>query len=67
MPEFRLMTARQVAEVLSVTRTRVYELAAMGAIPAVRLGRQIRFDADALRKFVAAGGAPQRPDSRPAA
>lgn len=35
---------------------RVYECARLGLIPSVRIGRQVRFDEDALREWVRRGG-----------
>ena len=35
---------------------RVYECARLGLIPSVRIGRQVRFDEDALREWVKKGG-----------
>lgn len=35
---------------------RVYECARLGLIPSVRIGRQVRFDEDALREWVKNGG-----------
>jgi excisionase family DNA binding protein len=52
----RLLTAKQVAELLQVTLPRVYQLAREGVIPSVRLGRQIRFEETALREWAARGG-----------
>lgn len=56
----RLLTAKQTAELLQVTLSRVYELARIGLIPCVRMGRQIRFDEAALREWVAQGGASEK-------
>ena len=53
----RLLTAKQTADVLQVTLPRVYELARERVIPAVRLGRQIRFNETALREWIGRGGA----------
>ena len=40
----RLLDAAEVAELLAVPKSRVYELAAAGELPAIRLGgRQLRF------------------------
>lgn len=56
----RLMTADEVANALCVSRARVYELARTSILPCVRLGeRQVRFDEDALREFIAQGGCAQ--------
>jgi excisionase family DNA binding protein len=54
----RLLTAKQTAELLQVTLPRVYELA-RAVLPAgvvVRIGRQVRFDEDALNAWLASGG-----------
>ena len=51
-----LWTAEKVAEWLSVPKLRVYELVRVGHLPAVRLGRQIRFDPAKIRAFIEAGG-----------
>jgi excisionase family DNA binding protein len=54
----KLLTAREVSQVLQVTPARVYELARVRAIPTVRIGeRQVRFDENALREWIARGGA----------
>jgi excisionase family DNA binding protein len=55
----RLLTAKQTAELLQVTLPRVYELARTGLIPSVRMGRQIRFNEEALRAWAANGGSLQ--------
>lgn len=53
----KLLTAREVSQVLQVTPARVYELARERAIPTVRIGeRQVRFDEAALREWIANGG-----------
>src|SRR5207302_2597178 len=52
-----LIQAKRASEVLSVSLARLYELARLGVIPVVRLGpRQIRFDEDALTRWVRQGG-----------
>lgn len=53
----RLLTAKQTAELLQVAVPRVYELARQNLIPCVRMGRQLRFDENALREWAARGGA----------
>ncbi len=56
----RLLTAKEVSQVLQVTPARVYELARGRAIPSVRVGdRQLRFDEAALREWCASGGSLQ--------
>ena len=52
----QMLTAREVAGLLRVPTARAYELAREGVLPCVRLGRQVRFDADALRRWIARGG-----------
>ena len=51
-----MLTVQEVAELLRVPRSRAYELARQGLIPTVRLGRQIRFEEEALRQWIADGG-----------
>lgn len=49
----RLLTADEVASILSVSTARVYELARRNAIPVLKLGeRQVRFDETALRQWI---------------
>jgi excisionase family DNA binding protein len=52
----RLLVISEVAELLRVPRARAYALARSGLIPSVRVGRQVRVPAEALRDWVAAGG-----------
>lgn len=52
----RLLTAKQVADVLQVTLARVYEMSRENLLPTVRLGRQVRYDEDALREWIKTGG-----------
>lgn len=52
----RLLTASEVAQMLQVTRNRVYELARSGRIPCVHIGRQVRFEESALREWMTRGG-----------
>lgn len=52
----KLMSAAEVAQVLGVKLHRVYELARIGTIPAVRLGRQVRFDPRAIEDWIRSGG-----------
>lgn len=56
----KLARVPKVAEILDVKKGRVYELVRENFFPAgvvIKLGkRQIRFDEDALREFIARGG-----------
>lgn len=50
------LTAEDVAAVLSVSPRHIWKLNATGAIPApIRLGRAVRWRADELRAWLAAG------------
>lgn len=40
----KLLTTKQVAEILQVTPARVYEMSRLKLLPVVKLGRQIRFN-----------------------
>ena len=51
-----MLTADQVAEILAVSKARVYELARQGILPQVRLGREIRFNPERLAEWIKGGG-----------
>ena len=51
-----LLTLTQTADILNVTYARAADLARRGFLPTVRLGRQIRIDADRLKALIAGGG-----------
>jgi excisionase family DNA binding protein len=53
----RVIRAPAVAERYDLSLDRVYELAREGRIPAIRLGKQLRFSLEQLAKWEAAGGA----------
>jgi excisionase family DNA binding protein len=61
----KLLLAAEAAAMLRVTENRVYELAKRGMLPCVRLGRQIRFDEEAVLAWLRAGGTPLGETSRP--
>lgn len=48
----RMLTAEEVAHVLGVPRKRVYALRDGGKLPAIRLGRDYRWDPAELAKFI---------------
>ena len=52
----RLLTIKEVAEILRVRDQRAYQLIHAKILPAVRIGRQLRVSEDSLRKFVESGG-----------
>lgn len=54
MPIF--MTVKQVAALFNVSPKSIYELVARKAIPHKRVGRQIRFNRDRIRKWDQEGG-----------
>lgn len=56
----RLLTAHELASDLGLTLPRTYAMARKGLIPAVWLGRQLRFDPNAIREWLAKGGSPLR-------
>ena len=51
-----LLTAQEVADLLRVRTSRVYDLVRLGLLPGVRLGRQVRIDPGALRTWIEQGG-----------
>jgi excisionase family DNA binding protein len=53
----KLLKIRDVAERLDVTTQRAYELARIGVLPAVKIGRQVRVAPAALDAFIESGGA----------
>ena len=52
----QLFRIPEVAKMLSISPERAYELARSGALPVVRLGRQLRVDPNALAEWVKKGG-----------
>ncbi len=56
----RLITAKEASGILSVSVKRVYEMAGLGIIPVVRMGRQVRFSEDELREWIKKGGSSGR-------
>ena len=47
-----LLTAPQLAELLNMARTTLYEMAANGRIPHIRIGSSIRFDPAATARWL---------------
>lgn len=50
-----ILTVRQVAAVLGITRNSVYQAAAAGEIPSVRIGRRILFARRSLEVWLSSG------------
>lgn len=48
-----LLTVREAADCLSLSRSKVYELIASGALPSVRVDGARRIKADQLQEYVA--------------
>ena len=57
----RLLTAAEVAEMLSVPRSWVLESARSGALPCIKLGRYVRFDEADVRAWLDSCKQPGRP------
>lgn len=56
MKSNQLLAVEEVADILQVRVHRVYDMARQGIIPAVRLGRQLRFSPAKIQEFIDAGG-----------
>jgi len=56
VPLRRLQTARELAEQVGISKARVYELVRNGELPAVHLGRAVRFDPTVVAQWFATGG-----------
>ncbi len=53
----KMLVADEVAELLRVSKQRIYELVRTRAIPVTRLGeRQYRFEAEAINQWIERGG-----------
>lgn len=52
MSERLLLRVEEVAEMLSLGRSKTYQLIASGVLPGVRLGRCVRVPADSLRRWL---------------
>src|SRR6516225_2890570 len=62
----KLLLAGEAAKLLRMSENRVYDLAARGILPAIRVGRQIRFPEDKLVAWLEAGGSPLKAQASPA-
>lgn len=52
----RFYTVQEVADLVRLTKGRVYEAIRQHLLPAVRIGRQIRIEESAIRDWVRQGG-----------
>ena len=55
------LTARDVQELIRVDRSTIYRMAESGRLPAIKVGRQWRFPADAIEEFLDGTGNGSRP------
>jgi excisionase family DNA binding protein len=56
-----MLTAQQVQDLLDVDASTVYRMAGDGRLPAVRIGRQWRFPAEAIERLLVPAGVPTAP------
>lgn len=49
----RLITVKELMRLLGVSRSWVYDAAARGVIPSIRVGSMLRFDMRAIREWLA--------------
>ena len=50
-----VLTAKEIAQVLRIPKSTVYDLAARGKLPVVKLGRTVRMSKATLIEFLSAG------------
>jgi len=54
----RLLTAVEVASILQLPKSSVYELIRLKRLPSVHIGRLVRVPEECLRAWIATGGSP---------
>ncbi len=59
------LTARDVQELIRVDRSTIYRMAESGRLPAIKVGRQWRFPADAIEEFLEGSGNGTQSATRP--
>jgi len=52
----KIMTVKEVAEHLHISRLTIYKMVKNGRMPAFRIGTDYRFDAEAIDRWTKAGG-----------
>ncbi len=62
----RHLTAEEVGERLRIPKHSVYELVKKGHLPALHIGRRIRFRVADVEAWEAAGGSPPKPKAEAA-
>lgn len=55
MPDIKVYTLEEVADILKVTRRTIYTYIKKGKLPAVKMGKYWRVTEESLRQFVSAG------------
>ncbi len=48
-----LLRPHEAAEALSISERKLWEMTKAGEIPAIRIGRNVRYDVNALREWIA--------------
>ena len=51
-----VLTVEEAADLLGLTKSRVYDLCRQNILPVVRLGRQVRIHSGKLMEFIDSGG-----------
>ena len=52
VPTALLLTPRQAAEALAISQRKLWSMTAGGEIPAIRIGRSVRYSVDGLRSWI---------------
>jgi excisionase family DNA binding protein len=63
LPVTRMLTTREVQDLINVDRSTIYRMAEKGSLPAVKVGRQWRFPAAEFEAWLSGGHAPAPPDT----
>lgn len=54
--DFKFYTVPEIADIVRLSRARIYEAVRTGLLPAVRIGRQVRIEEGAFVQWVREGG-----------
>jgi excisionase family DNA binding protein len=52
LPHIRILRPDEVAEILRLSKPRIYQLAEEGKIASIRIGKSIRFQLDDVQTFI---------------